>query len=154
MNFLKETTRQGFTLVEVVVALGISSIIIASTASIFLRFTSEFKDKTIKDREMNYINEALAFIEHELNDNNSSVVLENNILNMYKSDGIHMNRINLNNSGNLFIFYFSYGNLESSNPIMNDIMTFKLEKRNNIFYVSIISKNGEKGERCIGIETL
>jgi hypothetical protein len=95
--------------------------------------------------------EALMFIQNEVK-NAKSVSAENNIIGLYYLDGTIKKIIKLNNHDNIAITYMKNNAVEASNNIVTDIDCFEVLQKNNLLYISITRKNGEKYEKCISIK--
>jgi hypothetical protein len=92
------------------------------------------------------------FIQNEVNIA-KSVSVENNIIELYYQDGTIKKTIKLNNHNNIAITHMKNNAAVASNNILTDISCFEVLKKNNLIYISITRKNGEKYEKCISIKT-
>jgi prepilin-type N-terminal cleavage/methylation domain-containing protein len=141
--------KKGFTLIELLVAMGAASIISAALISLHLAYISNFKASTKEYRDYFYSMEALMFMQDQINKSNSTIV-DNNILKLELSNNITKN-ISLSSEGNLTLAYYEKGRFKNVNIILTNLESFTVLKKNNTIYISLTLKNGERYERCIGV---
>jgi prepilin-type N-terminal cleavage/methylation domain-containing protein len=143
--------KKGFTIIEVIIAIGAAGIIAAVMVSMLLTYNFSYIKKSKEHRDYLYSMEALMFIQNEVK-NAKSVPAENNIIELYYLDGTIKKIIKLNNHDNIAITYMKNNAVEASNNIVTDINCFEVLQKNNLIYISITRKNGEKYEKCISIK--
>jgi prepilin-type N-terminal cleavage/methylation domain-containing protein len=143
--------KKGFTIIEVIIAIGAAGSIAAVMVSMLLTYNSSYIKRSKEHRDYLYSIEALMFIQNEVK-NAKSVSAENNIIELYYLDGTIKKIIKLNNHDNIAITYMKNNAVEASNNIVTDIDCFEVLQKNNLIYISITRKNGEKYEKCISIK--
>ncbi|KAJ51495.1 prepilin-type N-terminal cleavage/methylation domain-containing protein [Clostridium tetanomorphum] len=142
--------KKGFTLIEVLMSISIISIVsLILFKNLVVYLTLYNKESNIAMEEF-YVNEALIFIEQQINEANSVQVLgdaNNNELKINYED--KSNYIKIKN-GKLVIAYFK-SDSGYINNIMLELEDFLVEKSGNLVFVKIITKHGKEYERCFGI---
>lgn len=162
MNFTEDSTnrryrghgnKKGYSLIEVVLALGIFSIIVSSVVQLFISTTVEFKDELNAVKDNFYLNEVFRFIEVELTCETKDVEAVDNILIVKKFDYINPDQQPINHikleGGNLIIKYYKYGGVSGRNIIIRNIEEFKVSKRDKYIYIALKAKEGILVERCL-----
>jgi prepilin-type N-terminal cleavage/methylation domain-containing protein len=144
--------KKGFTIIELIIAIGAAGIIATAMVSMLLTYSSSYIKKSKDHRDYFYSMEALMFIQNEVNVA-KSVSAENNIIELYYLDGTIKKIIKLNNHNNIVIIHMKNNAAVASNNIVTDISYFEVLQKNNLIYISINRKNGEKYEKCISIKT-
>jgi prepilin-type N-terminal cleavage/methylation domain-containing protein len=144
--------KKGFTIIELIIAVGAAGVIATVMVSMLLTYSSSYIKKSKDHRDYFYSMEALMFIQNEVNIA-KSVSVENNIIELYYQDGTIKKTIKLNNHNNIAITHMKNNAAVASNNIVTDISCFEVLKKNNLIYISINRKNGEKYEKCISIKT-
>ena len=155
MKYLKVNKfKKGFTLVEIVICLAIGTILIAAMSDIYVRNIKQYNIQAKQDRTDFYVNEAYRYIEYITNLNNQSVDIEMGVISIYDTDGEEDKRalIRLRNS-KLMLDYVStkYGSIASDN-LLYEVKAFEAEKKNGYISVAIVTLDGRKYCRCIGIK--
>lgn len=165
---VKMRSVEGFTLIELIMYLAISSLIILSATKIFLVIVNDYKKAMYENRQDNYVNEAFRYIETEIDNGTKKVyVMDNSIfiqkytavpdgsidINFSKLDLVNSNTNNIVVVGNnLMVRYI--GRSDSPNNILKNI---------DYFYVSIEEKNlklsiklvgGKRFDKCISLRFL
>ena len=144
--------RKGFTIIELIISIGAAGIIATVMVSMLLTYNSSYIKKSGEHRDYFYSMEALMFIQNEIK-NAKSVYVANNIIELYYVDGTIKKIIKLNSHDNIAITHMENNSAEASNNIVTDISSFEVLQKNNLIYISIMRKNGEKYEKCISIKT-
>lgn len=143
---------KGITLVELIIAIGLSSIIIAMILPTFLRFNSIYNKLIISNRSYSYANEAMLFIESEINQNTLNTFVNNNKITIEKLDGtkkeIYFMRKD-SSSGNIVVSYYLTSSSSAKNNILTNISDFKFITKENLIYLNIITIDGKSFERCL-----
>jgi prepilin-type N-terminal cleavage/methylation domain-containing protein len=145
--------KKGFTIIEVIIAIGAAGIIATVLVSMLLTYNSSYIKKSKEHRDYFYSMEALMFIQNEVK-NAMSVSAENNIIELNYLDTNIKKIIKLNSHDNIAIIYMENNAVEASNNIVADIGCFEVQQKNNLLYISITRKNGEKYEKCISIKII
>lgn len=148
--------KKGVTLIELVVALSITSILLVIGLKTFSKDVFTYKKLIKVDREESYAVEALRFIEGEIYDlHNNYIKVQGNTLMIKKSNG-DKNLIRAVNKDHgkvrLVITYDKVVNANKvTNTITEDIKAFQIEEDKNLIFISIDTMEGRKYERCFGI---
>lgn len=143
--------KKGFTLLELIVSIGIASILVSILISMFLKYNYIYSINTKEYREYFYCSEALMFIEHEVN-NSKYVKISNNIIELNYADGITKKYIQLNTKGSIVIIHTENNTTKTVNNILNNIRDFSVIQKRNTIYVCITDNSGERYERCFGVK--
>lgn len=141
MIYTKASTR-GFTLLEVMAALFIISVVISILGNSFiLSYKNEINNQN-KFREKEYINQAYSILEYAIAyQQKSLMVAGSDIVITREDDGI--DRITVKGS-NLVILYDGF----NINYILKDISVFNPVRKGNLLYINIGYK-GDNYTRCI-----
>lgn len=142
--------KKGFTLLELLIALAIASIVIALASNLYLKYNSLYMQNSKYNRDYFYSTEALMFIEDQIR-NSKSVSINNNIIEVKYPDGIVKKYIKYNGSGSLIIVHTENDITLAVNNILTNVNNFTVIQKNSAIYVSITINGGEKYERCFGI---
>jgi hypothetical protein len=141
-------------LLEVLLSLAVSNIIIVLLLSMMLKYNSAYINITKEYKDYFYSTEALMYIQKEIL-NSKYVFISNNRIDIYYPSGIEddINKkcIQLNYAHNLIVDYYKDELYMGTNNILKDLLEFNVNQKNNTIYISLILKNGEKYERCFGI---
>lgn len=140
--------QKGFTLVEVIAALAIMSILMTALMYTVAYFLREFKTASTENRENFYINEALRFIENEICSGNKEVSFQENSIELIKSSEDRIDYIR-ESEGRLIIEYTTAGRSSSRNVFLKDISDFNIDIYERLVIVNIISSKGEVYSKCI-----
>lgn len=157
LKYIKEITKlkKGVTLIELIIALFIGSVIVTIEFSSFSNSIKNYKEAIINDREEVYSREALRFIESEIIDvKNKTITIENNKLILKKSNG-DMNIIKVSRkSKDEFKIVIEYdkvtSNINTTDTIVEGVGGFKVKEDKNLIYVEINTTYGDKYKRCFG----
>ena len=147
--------KKGFTLIELILSLGILSIIIVLSLNFLIRDVSYYKRVVSSSKNHFYINEAIFFIENEIKYNNESIDVLNNTIIIFKKENKNRKRILQQNNKIVLITEKLYGETyyaEGNNNIIKKISKFLVEKYKNTIYILIKSEDGEEYKRCFQIE--
>lgn len=142
--------KKGYTLIELLGAAAIAGTLIVLITTMFLKYNDIYKSNIKENRNYFYCTEALMFIENEVGDCKSTAISSNKIVMNYNDETVKK-RIQLNNDGSLVIVYVENNLTEAVNNILNNVQDFEVIQKGNTIYVSIQINNGEKYERCFGI---
>lgn len=147
--------KRGVTLLEIVIVLAISSSMLVILDSVFISYLKSFQSNVLFSQGFNYLNEAIALIEKEVNQGAKEVKAEGNIIKITYCDEITVNHIKLINS-NLYILYGTQyvnpADSPSKNLIIDDVKEFEVKKVARILYIKIVWYNGQVIERCLAIQ--
>jgi hypothetical protein len=114
----------------------------------------KYKNSVLQNKGFNYLNEAIAVIEKEINLGALEVKTEGNIIKIKYYDGNIINHIKCIDS-NLYVLYGtalepvdnSYKSL-----IIDDVKDFVATKSGKILYIKVTWKSGQSIERCLVIQ--
>lgn len=136
---------KGFTLIEVMAAMLIISVVITILGNSFMLSYKNEKNNEKNFRKNEYINQAYSIIEYSMKYRQKSVFLSGSDIVIIRDDnGIERkDRITVSGS-NLVIKY----NEDNINYILKDITEFNPVKKGNLFYINIEYK-GENYTRCM-----
>lgn len=154
-----QSKKCGISILEVLIAMSVISILMLTILSISTRCYSLFSE-CIRNNEENYnVYEAYAFIDNKLNKSNNTVIYENkitiNITQNYINEEslVNKNTIEFNaGSKELIIKYFQDDEYKSTNVILRNVNGFNIVQKNLVVYITIITNDGRKYERCLGIK--
>lgn len=152
--------KKGFTLIELVVTIGIVSMLICLELTIFSSFLLSYKRNIKNDRESFYIRDGLSFIECKAA-NNEGILISNNQMQIIKTEYSKDNdkskdikytyAIYLNIKGEIMISYNEKNTPLGVNVITSGVKTFNVDINKQILYIHIVSNRGAVFDKCIGI---
>jgi len=147
--------KNGVTLIEIVIVMGLVFLMVGVVDSILVSYLKNYKNILLENRGFNYLNEAIAIIEKEVNEEATTVKTEGNIIMINYSDGITVNHIKCIKS-NLYILYGTkYGiPVDSSykSLIIDDIKDFVATRTGKTLYIKVSWYSGKTMERCLAIK--
>lgn len=143
--------KRGYTLLELVISLGLCGLIVTAMLPILLRYNSTYKSETLKSQDHFYAEEALMFIDKTISECKHVSVSGNYIELSYENTNIKK-YIGLNGSGDIVITHVEFGVNSTPNNILNNISGYSVLQKESTIYVSITVSSGERYERCIGIK--
>jgi prepilin-type N-terminal cleavage/methylation domain-containing protein len=142
--------KKGFTLLEILIALAIASIVTVLVSTLYLKYNLLYNQNCKYNRNYFYSTEAMMFIQNEIR-NSKSISINNNIIEAKYPDGVVKKYIKYNGAGNLVIVHTENGTTMAVNNILSNISNFSVIQKNSTIYISISINGGEKYERCFGI---
>jgi|GEM_PF-2470342 len=147
--------RKGFTLIEIVIAMGLVFLLIGVVDSMLISYMKSYKNGVVQNKGFYYLNEAMAVIEKEVNQNARDVKTEGNVIKIGCDDGTTLNHIKCIN-GKLYILYGTKYSIpmdsSAKSVIIDDVKEFVTIKTGKIIYIKVIWHNGQSIERCLAIE--
>jgi len=156
-NFQRKLLKinKGITLIELIVAIGLCTIIISMILPIFLKFNFLYNKLIINTRNDSYANEAILFIKNEMDKNTSNIFVNNNKIIIGKIDGqrkeIYFAQ-RQTNPGNIVVTYYENSLSSSTNNILRNITAFTFNKKGNLIYIKIVTLDGRSFERCLNLK--
>ena len=72
--------RKGVTLIEIVIVMALLFLMLGVVDGILISYLKNYKNSVVQNKGFNYLNEAMAIIEKEVNHNASIVKTEGNII--------------------------------------------------------------------------
>jgi len=147
--------KKGVTLIEIVMAMALVFLMLGVVDSMIISYLKNYKNNVIENKGFNYLNEAIAIIEKEVNGEAIKVKTEENIIKISYTDGSTLNHIKLINS-NLYLLYGTGISIpmdnSSKSAIIDDVKDFVAIKSGKTLYIKIIWQNGQTIERCLAIK--
>lgn len=147
--------KKGVTLIEIVITMALLFLMLGMVDSMLISNLKGYKNSVVQNKGFNYLNEAIAIIEKEVNQDASAVKTEGNIIKINYSDGITLNHIKCINS-NLYIIYGTKYSIPKDNSyksiIIDDVKDFVAIKSGKNLYIKMLWYNGQSIERCLAIE--
>lgn len=148
--------KKGFTIIEVIVAMGIGITILLIDINMLSTQAIKYKKFIKADREESYCREALRFIEGEVYalDNKSVKVNEDTLIikKLNGDENIIKALKNYNGKFKIVITYNKVKNISKvTDTIIEDVAAFKITLKENLIFISINTLEGENYERCFGI---
>lgn len=147
--------KKGVTLIEIVIIMALVFLMLGMVDSMLISNLKGYKNSVVQNKGFNYLNEAVAIIEKEVNQDASAVKTEGNIIKINYSDGITLNHIKCINS-NLYIIYGTKYSIPKDNSyksiIVDDVKDFVAIKSGKNLYIKILWYNDQSIERCLAIE--
>ena len=147
--------KNGVTLIEIVIVAAVAFLMVGVVDSMLVSYLQNYKNTVLQNKGFNYLSEALAIIEKEVNMNTNKVITEGNVINVEYSDGTTINNIKRINS-NIYVLYGTkYSVPKDSSPknmIIDDVEDFVAIRSGKTLYIKIIWCNGQSIERCLSIE--
>ena len=146
--------RRGFTLIETVTALAIASVLLCFESSILIKYFNNYNSYINRSKSSSFCMEALVIIDNLLYDNMEEIQVKNNTINVSCKDNkkrvIYLN----SNSGKVLVDYYD-GNgsdFSAANVVCTRVSNMEVVKKDNVIYLTITNKEGEKFSRCLGVK--
>ena len=95
--------KKGFTLIEVVIAMALVFLMLGVVDSMLISYVKSYKNSVEQNNGFNYLSEATAIIEKEVNFLVRDVTTEGNVIKINNIDGSALKYIKCINS-NLYVF--------------------------------------------------
>jgi Tfp pilus assembly protein PilE len=143
--------KKGFSIIELIIALGAASIITTVMVSMVLKSKFSYINKSKENRQYFYSMEALMFMKNEI-DEAKSVSIASNIIELKYLDETIRKNIKLSSNHNIVIVHLKGNAVMASNNIITNVKDFEIVEKGSLIYLTIISQNGEKFEKCISIK--
>jgi len=156
-NFQRKLLKinKGITLIELIVAIGLCTIIISMILPIFLKFNFLYNKLIINTRNDSYANEAILFIKNEMDKNTSNISVNSNKIIIGNIDGVRKEIYfsqRQTNLGNIVVTYYENVYSSSTNNILRNIKAFTFNKKGNLIYIKIVTLDGRSFERCLNLK--
>jgi len=142
--------KKGFTLIELVIVIALVFLMVGVVDSIFMSYVKGYKNSVLENKGFNYLGEATAIIEKEVNFQASDVKTSGNIITINYYKGNSPKYIKYVNGEVSIVSNVDSKNV--SNTIIDNVKDFVAIKSGKTIYIKIIWKNGQCIERCIAIE--
>lgn len=146
--------KSGFTLIEMIIAMALVFLLLGVVDSMMISHLKKYKSSVLQNKGFNYLNEAIAVIEKEINLGSLEVKTEGNIIKIKYFDGNIINHIKCID-GNLYVLYGTVLEpMDNANKslIIDDVKDFVATKSGRILYIKVTWKSGQSIERCLVIQ--
>jgi Tfp pilus assembly protein PilE len=147
--------KRGVTLIEIVIVMAVAFLMVAVVDSMLISYLNNYKVTVLQSKGINYLSEALAIIEKEVNQDTNKVITEENVI---KIDHYNKNTKNYIKCINRSL-YVLYGeeftiptNRSPKGMIIDDVEEFVAIRSKKTLYIKITWCDGQKIERCLLIE--
>lgn len=140
-------TKKGFSIIEILIALSIMSIVSLYMLQSTIKYTSNYKVNKKDTLQKIYIDEGFDFIRYELEREKSCKVI-GNCIRVERMDGKGYDWIRKDKGGDIIICYGGKYS-PTTNNICKDIKEFYVKEQEEIIYVKIIGKKGDEYNRCL-----
>jgi hypothetical protein len=148
---------KGYSLVELIAAMGIFLIVTASVSRLFVYTSVVFKGSIRETREDFYVNEAFRYIDTAINNGVKRMDVTNDVIVLERLSYIRPEKKPVDyirrEGDNVVIKYYEYGVAKTTNIILRNIEEFKVKKEGNLLYISIKPRGGKGIERCLGSDS-
>ncbi|MBX4265247.1 type II secretion system protein [Clostridium estertheticum] len=147
--------KKGFTLVEIIIVMALVFLMLGVVDGMFISYVKTYKTSVVQNNGFNYLSEAIAIIEKEVNYLSRDVIIEENVIKISNTNGNDIKYIKCIN-GNLYVLYgtmYKLPNDSSSKAlIVDNVKEFVAVKSGKNIYIKIIWYNGQNVERCLVLE--
>nr|WP_281063508.1 type II secretion system protein [Clostridium algifaecis] len=154
VNFIKENlkdnSKNGFTIIEIVMTLAIICIITTVQTCVILKYMKLNREEINLSRDKFYTDEAFEIMKSQI-DSAKYIRIKNNMIEVNRFDNKGWDYIKRNKRSDIVITY-GYTNFEVSNNILRNVAEFNVTNRNNICYIYIKTKEGNVYKKCFGID--
>ncbi|WP_163194763.1 type II secretion system protein [Clostridium thermarum] len=159
MKYTKGTiirrSRPGNTLIELITALSIISILTTAVLSAFIFFSRDFNRSVIESREEFYIGEAFRYIESEVCSGNSQVDFYPSYIRLkrYLEVPTYEEIDYIKREGeNLVIEHTKRGYGEATNVFLRKVSNFAVKVDEEVVIIEITTDKGGKYSKCINTQ--
>jgi prepilin-type N-terminal cleavage/methylation domain-containing protein len=149
------TASKGSTLVELVTAISIISVLATAVLSAFIFFSRDFNSSVTESREEYYIGEAFRYIESEMMKGNKEAVFYPGYIKLkrYLGKTIFEEIDYIKREGeNLVIEHTKGGYHEATNVFLRNISNFTVSMNQAVVNIEITTNRGEKYSKCINTQ--
>ncbi len=161
MKYIKEAmnrhTKRGFSLIELVTAISIICIIMASVLYVYFSFSKEYNDASAINQKEFYTEEAVRYLENELVKGNGSITVADNVIAITRSkDKTEAENIDYikKQSDELVIEYTENGQHKATNVFLRDVSNFTVSRSGDIILIDIDSQEGIRIRKCINTKNI
>ncbi len=150
MCFIGATTKKakGVTLLELIAALSISSLIITVVISSYSLWMKSYKEKIYYSSEVTGIYEALMYVDYHVNYRGEECFLRNGDIIIPTSKG--EDYISLKGD-ELRVFYKNKTSVgHTYQPLLYGVKEFSIVENGKVLFIKIVTNKGVSGERAIG----
>lgn len=143
--------KKGFTLIELIISIGIVSIIFIAVGKNLVLQLSNYKDSISNHKEELYIEQAFLFIEGKIKEGDNIKVLKTS-----NSDEIEITTRDRSDYIKLYkdkiIISYGKSSYATINNILIGVKGFVVTEVENTIYIKIILSDRKEYERCFGIK--
>lgn len=147
--------KKGFTLIETIIVIALVFLMLGVVDGMLMSYVKIYKSSVVQNNGFNYLSEAIAIIEKEVNYLARDVKTEGNVIKINNTNGNDIKYIKCINS-NLYILYGTMYKLPNNNSskglIVDNVKSFVATKTGKNIYIKVIWYNGQSIERCLVIE--
>lgn len=145
----KLRNSKGITIIEIIISIGIISLLIASITKLFSRCYIYYV-KDVKGKNDYFgVSDVFMFIDNKINDiqKKSVEVSENKLfITNYDDEEYEIYFI----GGDLEISYYKSGKYKATNVMLKNIKSFSILRAENVIFIKIITNQNKGYEKCIG----
>lgn len=159
MRLIKVVTTKksfsGFSLIEIVNAVSIVCILMASVLAAYISFSRDYRKEVLVNREEFYAEEAMRFLENEISKGNQNVNVASNVVELTRTmtgnAGVEVDYIKKDGS-NLVIVCTKGGYYQATNVFLRNITDFKAVRDNGVIVIEIINNKGNRYRKCVNTQ--
>jgi competence protein ComGF len=150
MYFTRVTMKKvkGVTILELIAALSISSLIITVIISSYSILMKSYKEREYYASEITGIYEALMYMENYVNYRGEGCFLKDGDIIIPTSVG--ESYISLDGNELRFFFKNKLGLGHTNQPLLYGVKEFKVRQNGKVLFIKIVTDKGVSGERAIG----
>lgn len=150
MYFTRVIMRKakGVTILELIAALSISSLIIIVIISSYSIWMKSYKENVYYSSEITGIYEALMYIENYVNYRGEGCFFKDGDIIIPTSVG--ESYVSLDGNELRFFFKNKHGVGHTNQPLLYDVREFKVRQNGKVLFIKIVTNKGISGERAIG----
>lgn len=150
MYFTRVIMRKvkGVTILELIAALSISSLIITVIISSYSIWMKSYKENIYYSSEITGIYEALMYIENYVNYRGEGCFLREGDIIIPTTVG--ESYVSLDENELRFFFKNKHGVGHTNQPLLYDVREFKVRQNGKVLFIKIVTDKGISGERAIG----
>lgn len=145
--------KRGFTIIEVLISLAILSMLLLSEFKVMERYLTLYNEESKQSRIEFYSNEAVEFIDQQINECRTISCYSNKIKFNY-GDPLTNNWIKLNPLAGYLAIYYGGEFSSSNNVILREVRDFRVQAVNKVIYITIVLNNNYEVKRCISTEKI
>ena len=141
--------NKGFSLIEMLLSTALIGIILSMIIPMFFKVYRLYNRTIINNRSYLCAQEALMFIENEINQSSINNDFTDNMV--IKLD-VGRKKIYKETSGDNRVSIVLKENSDAPRKILDNISDFQVARKNNVIYLCITTMDGKKFERCLALK--
>lgn len=145
--------KRGFTLIEILISMALLSLLLASEFKIMEKYLIIYNQESKQSRMEFYSDEAIEFIDEQINEC-KSISCDNNKIKFNYGDPLNNNWIKLNPVAGYLAIYYDNEFSSTNNVILRGVSDFRVDTVNKVIYINIILSNNHEVKRCISTEKI